>query len=256
VAISQNLKKNDMTDTQEIFFNQLFILAGKAVIGCMIIPILIAFIKKNCFNKPIKIFFIFCLLSIFVALFLQAFIWFVDNYTVFARPYLNKWNIHDTLFMGIFAYINHFALLGWYYVVSTKSEKLRQGIKWLSIFLFVTTLTNYLFIEGYNVYSSFNATASAVFCFVLPMIHLWFVFNTDSVVPISKNPYFWIDLGLVVPNLIGLFLHFAGSKIYGDDFILYVKISLGKYVFVVISQIFFAIAFYRARYTQFLPEKW
>jgi hypothetical protein len=126
----------------------------------------------------------------------------------------------------------------------------------VSLLLVVASLIDYFFITGFREYSFFQATTSAIFCFSLPLIHLWYVFKTDSDLSILKNTYFWFDVGLLIPNVIGLFLHFTGSKLYVTDVVLYFKLSIVKYYFVMLSQVLICIGFYYARYTKYLPEKW
>ena len=113
-------------------------------------------------------------------------------------------------------------------------------------------LINYLFIEGYLVYGVFNPTADAVFAFALPLIYLGYLYRLDTMVPLSKNPYFWISLGLVVPNLISLIFHFVGNKLLETDFILFAKLTIAKNGITVIGHILIAIGFYYARYVNFL----
>lgn len=222
----------------------------------MIFPIIVAVIYRNNWNLNLQKFLTFYIVSFAIHLFMQLFMWTVKNYRPYFVPYMDKWNIHDTNFISILSYLNNFALLGAFYAISFKSKRLSQSIKWLSITLFLSALINYLFIEGFRVYSSFNATASALYCFIIPLLHFWFVFRTYTKVPIYRNSYFWLGLGLIIPNAVGLFLHFTGNKLYTTDIVLYFKLSIAKYYFVILAQILIAIGFYYARQTKYLPEKW
>jgi hypothetical protein len=243
---------------EEIFnhYNELVKVYAIIVTATMVLPIIVALLYRTYWNKPLRRFFRFQVASFSVSLFMQLFIWTVGHYRPYFVPYMDKWNIHDTMFIGIFAYLSNFALLGAFYIVVFKSAKISIAVKWLSIILFCAALINYLFIEGIRVYSLFNATASALYCFIIPLLHFWFVFKTDTQVVIKHNSYFWLGLGLIIPNLIGLFLHFTGNKLNETDVVLYFKLSIAKYYFVMLSQIFIAIGFYYARYTKYLPEKW
>ncbi len=238
------------------YYNELVKHYAIIVTAIMILPIIVALFYKNYWNKPLRFFFRFQLASFCINLFMQLFIWTIGHYRPFFVPYMDKWDIHDTNFISILSYLNNFALLGAYYVIVIKSERLSKSIKWLSIALFIAALINYLFIEGFRVYSFFNATASALYCFIIPLLHFWFVFKTDTDVPIYRNSYFWLGLGLIIPNVIGLFLHFTGNKLYATDVVMYFKLSIVKYYFVMLAQVLIAIGFYYARYTKYLPEKW
>ena len=77
----------------------------------------------------------------------------------------------------------------------------------------------------------------------------------ESKVPLVKNTYFWISLGLIIPNLIGLFLHFTGKKIETTDKVLFVKLNMVHDLFQIVGFILIAVGFYYARYTKYLPQK-
>ena len=238
----------------ENYYNNLLILYGKIVAGFMLLPIFTSLFRRRNLNKNLKIFLTFCIIEILILLILQIINWATAKYSNFFIPILNKWNIHDTNFIAILAYLNHFGILGWYFYLVVPNEKVAKAVKLVSIFLFFAASINYLFIEGFREYGIFNPTASAIFCFTLPLVHLWYLFNEDTKVPITKNPYFWFSMGLLIPNMLGFFLHFAGEKIYGTDFILFCKVSIGKSFFSIIGQILLAIGFYYSRYTKYLPK--
>lgn len=146
--------------------------------------------------------------------------------------------------------------MGYYFKLVFEPSQLSQIVKWITIFLFVTVTINYLFIEGYKVYGVYNPLMNAFYSLIIPLIFMYILYNQlDSKVPITKNPYFWINLRFIIPNLIGLFLFFAGDKIYKTDFILFVKISIAKNGFFIIGHVFACIAFYYARYTKYLHQK-
>jgi hypothetical protein len=236
-----------------IFLEKLMIQLSKFTTAFMLLPIFCGFLKWKYLNRPLKIFLWYCIAKLFVNLLHQGFIWATGYFRDIAVPLLNKYNITDTSFMGIFAYLTNFAFLGWYFYKVIPHEKIAQGVRWLSTGLFVFAIIDYLFIENFRYYGVFNPTASAIFCFLLPLIHLWFLYREDSRVPLSKNPYFWIGMGLLMPNLVGCFLHFTGNALNIEDFPLFAKISIGKMFLDMIGQIFLAIGFNYARYSQFLP---
>jgi hypothetical protein len=239
---------------QEIYFNKLLLLSGKIGTLMILLPLFLALIKKTNLNKALKVFVLYCVFAFISGFLLQIFVWSVDNYTTFWKPYLDRWDIHDTNFLAIISYSNNFAILGMYFSKTIHNKKVVFAIISISILLFILAIVDYIFIEGFRQFTIFTSTASAIFCFVLPLIHFWYLFHEDSKIEINKNPYFWIALGLLIPNLIGLFIHFAGNKIYGTDFILYCKIAITRSIIGIVGQIFFAIGFYYARYTKYMPK--
>jgi hypothetical protein len=228
-------------------------LFAKIETAIMLVPITVAFYNRNYLNRPLKIFLWFCIAKFSVNFIHQSIIWIVTEYQDKWVPILNKWQITDTNFMGILAYLTNFGFLGWYFYQVIPHDKIAKGIRWLSMGLFIFAIIDYLFIEDFRAFGIFNPSASAIFCFILPLIHLWFLYREDSRVPLSKNPYFWISMGLLIPNLVGCFLHFVGNGIYDADFPLFTKITIGRSCLSMFGQILLAIGFNNARFAQFLP---
>ncbi len=235
------------------FLRKALVLAGKVSTGFMFIPILFALRRRKYLNKPLRIFLGYCISNTSINLLHQVFMWATGYFRAFFVPLLNKYHLTDTNFMGILAYANNFAFLGWYFYTVMPHEKTAKGIRWLSSGLFIAAIIDYLFIGDFRDYGVFTPAASATFCFVLPAIHLWFLYREDGKVPLSKNPYFWIAMGLFLPHLAGFFLYLMGDSIYKEDFPLFVKISIGKISLSIIGQVLLAIGFYYARYSKFLP---
>ncbi len=237
------------------FLKAILLESGQLATVFMLIPIIVVFIKWKYFNNILKIFFWYCVAKLSVSLLHQILIWATGYFIDIAVPLLNKWHITDTNFMGILSYLSNFALLGWYFYSVIPHKKIAEGMRWLSIGLFVAAIIDYLFIGDFRDYGVFCPATSSIFCFALPLIHFWFLYREETIVPLSKNPYFWISLGLLIPNLVGCFLHFTGDAIYSENFALFTKISIGKMVLEIIGQIFLAIGFYHARFSMFLPIK-
>lgn len=233
-----------------------FSLFGKITAATMIIPIIVASVYAKKINRPQRVFLYYLIAAFLVALFLQVFRWATGAYRAFWVPLLKEWNLHNTFFISIAAYSVNFLFLGWYFSCVFKSERTQKSIRIISIALFVFCIIHNFFLHDWRLHDSVVATASAIFCILLPLIHVGFVYRTLTEVTVQKNPYFWIDLGLIVPNTLGLFLHFAGDKLSETDMNLYFQISMAKFYFVILAQFFFAYNFYLARFTKYLPNKW
>jgi hypothetical protein len=109
-------------------------------------------------------------------------------------------------------------------------------------------------VEGHNVAGGFNSTVSALYCFLLPAAYMWYLYNQQSKVRLVENAYFWISLGLIVPNLLGLFLYFIGEVLYEENFNLYAQLFLTKSGIEIIAQGLTAIGFYHARKIKYIPS--
>lgn len=144
--------------------------------------------------------------------------------------------------------------MGWFFYLALGDSPIAKWIKYLSITLFLAALINYLFIEGYKVFGIFNPTADAVFSFAIPMFLMWHLYQTESKVPLNKNPYFWIYLRLIVPNLVGMFLYFSGDYLHKTNYDLYVIVVVIRNIFYFIGHLFAAYGFYLAKNIRFLKQ--
>ena len=235
--------------------NRLIVFLGKVATVAMILPIIVAIANFRYLNRPLKIIFWFSIFRLFVSLITQFIIWVVSTYQNYFVPILNRWDIHNMSFISILAHLNNFGLLGWYFSLIIEDKKIKYIIRLISVFLFITAIINYIFIEGYKSPNVFNSTSSNIFCFLLPLIHLWFLYGEDSKVPIAKNPYFWISLGLIIPNLTGLITSIIGKKLKQTDPALFFQVDIGYAVLQIFGYLLIAIGFYYARYTKYLPQK-
>jgi hypothetical protein len=233
--------------------NDIFILFSKITVMIMVIPIITAVINRKYLNKPLKIFLLYLIFALFFNLLEQFLVWYATKYIAVVRPYLDYWAIGDTSFLSILQYINDFVFLGLFYHIILGRNPYGKWVGWVSLMLLIACLTNYLFIEGYNVVGIFNPTADAIFIFSIAAFYLWHLYRTHLMLPLQKNPYFWISFGLIVPHVIGFFLSLVGDIASKEDFGLFVVMSVVRNCFLILAQVLFAIGFWQARYAQYLP---
>ncbi len=208
-------------------------------------------------NRLLKLFFWYCMVALLIAAMHILFIWATSSsgYYEYLRPLLKKWQIGDTNFMSILAYLNTYLILGRYFSEEIQEKKYQRQVLLLFSLIAVIGVIDYLFFTGFRNYGYFNPIASSSLAIVFSLISLRIIFQKDTLVPIAKNSYFWFALGILVYNSIGLFLRLAGNAIYGDDFILYYKVSMAKDLFFDIAQILIVIGFYRSRFVKYLDNQ-
>jgi hypothetical protein len=239
---------------QEKIYNELLIFYGRITFLTILIPIVVAIWYYKQLNKPLKIFFYFLVATLIIGLLEQVFIQ-VASYTKILTPFLKYFKIEDTNFYQIVYFLKNYIFLSWFFINSYSSSTLRIWVKYVSILLIFASLVNYFFIEGYHVYGHFNPAVNNLYCFLIPTILLWYVYNnTESKVPLSKNPFFWINLGYVVQNLFTLFFELVGDKLHQTDFILFCQLALGRNIIAFIGFVSCAVGFYYARYTKYMPK--
>lgn len=233
-------------------WNDLLLLFGKVTTIAMLIPVVVALSRKALHNRPLRVIFWYCLLSFLINAFEHTLIWAVNTYTSFFRPALDYWEIEYFFFLTILYYLKDFLLLGLFYSLIFPIQPFNRFILWSGRILALAATINYLFIDGYNVFGVFNPLTDAVFIVALPLLYLWFSQQQSLRIPLKKSPYFWISLGLLLPNLLSLFLYFTGDYIHRTAFILYAKFSTIKNAFEIAGQILIAIGFLHARYARFI----
>lgn len=235
------------------FYNNLFIISSKSVLISLMALVIIGITQQKYLNKPLKIIFAYKSLSLLFTIFLHGFVWFATRYYEKIKHLLDYFNIKNTNFLEILFYINDFIFLGWFYYLLLGKQPYGKWIRLISIGLLIATIVNYLFIEGHTVFGVFNPTADAIFVFSIAAFYLWYLYRSHLMLPLQKNPYFWISFGLIVPHVIGFFLFLVGDITYEEDFKLFVIMSIIKNCFLILAQVLFAIGFWRARYAQYLP---
>ncbi len=224
--------------------NKLLALSSELTSGFAFIVLIYTLATRKNWNLPIKTYWVFLLMSFLNNIIALLFIWSVNHYTSFFLPYLKCFHISDTNFLNILNELTNFIGLGFFFYYVLLKEKRSKWILWASLILSIAVVINYFFIQGYNMGGGFNSTASALYCVILPLIYMWIIFNQDSELPISKNPYFWVNLGLILPSTISLFLYFSGGIIHKFDFTLFVKLKITSNFIEIIAQFITAIGFY------------
>lgn len=224
---------------------------SRIVIAVMTIPIIAAIVNWKKLDKSLKVFFVFCLVTFLISLGETIFIWHARSHKEFWGPILEWWGIENTHFIQILAFLRDYLILGYFFKLILKPRPIANWVWVIALLLALTTTINYLFIEGYKNPGVFNPAADAIFCFSIPMVSLWYLYHSDTRIEIYKNPVFWISLGLILPNLMSLFLYFTSDYLQKNNYPLYVNLMLVKNFFEIIGIILLTIGFSHAYYMRF-----
>lgn len=239
---------------QEKYYNDFLTIFGQFTTATMYITLIVAIFKMRLFNKPLWIFFIYIIVTILANTLEQVFIWAVSTYTDFWLPYLRKFDIGDTNFLGIMSPLKNFLILGWFYRILLEANW-GKYIHYLGIFLAIFSIIDYIWITGYNTPGVLVPTISGFFIVLVPMLYLWQLYKRDNRISIYKIPYFWFSIALIVAHLLGLFFYFVSEKMYETDFILFVKFSIARNVVTILRYFVFAYGFWLVKYVRFLPKE-
>ncbi len=234
------------------YYNGILLISSRGVTIASILLLIYAFLKWKKFNTTLKIYGLFLLASFIFLLLEQIFFWSVNTYTETWRPILKAFNIKNTNFLRYPYQVNNFSLLSLFLYRTLKPRPVAVWIKYASILLLAAITINYFFIQGHNMAGGINSLLSALFCVMVPLVSMWYLYNSSSNVPLAHNPYFWINLGLIIPSLISLFLYFAGNDMFDERFTLYAQLTTAKNGIEIFAQILTAIGFYYARNAKYI----
>ncbi len=243
-----------MMTIEERFYNTCLMYSSIVVEIVLAITVLIAYKRKKYFNMPLTIFFYYLVAMLGTLLLMSLVTWASSTYQDYWAPILKRLGIDNTNFFAILGYCNTFILLGLYFSKVFPEVRFRAYILPLSWVLLAIASIDYFFVTGYNQYSSFSQTLVGFYILLMPMAHLWYLYRTSNKVPLNRNPYFWISMGLVLPSILSTWLELYGSKLYVANFILFCQVSFCSTFFYCAGQFLITVGFYYARYVQYLPQ--
>ena len=216
----------------------------------MILPIIVALRFRKHLNKPLYIMLGYFIMTFLINILEQLFIWSSGQYYQQLKPFLDYFAITNTHFLSIFYYLKDFLLLGWFF--SLVIPKAHTIIKSGSLLLALAVSINYFFIEGYQVFGVFNPNVNILYVLILPLWYLWASQKQTLRIPLQNNPYFWIAIGLFIPNLLALFLYFTGDYIYDTNFPLYAQLVSVKNTLEIIGFLMVCKGFSLSRFHRFI----
>ncbi len=226
---------------------------GQITIAFMIVPIIVAIIKRRYYNSILDAFLKYRILAFSFNLLEVGFIWVAYNHFEWIKDFVNYFGIQNTAFLAILYHSNDYIFLGWFFYLLFGRKPYGIWIWRIAMLLLVANVINYLFIEGYKTVGFFNPISDAIFVFGVAAFYLWHLYKSQLALPLTKNPYFWISFGLILPHLIGFFLFLVGDVAQKENFPFFVSLSIAKNCFLILAQVFYSIAFWRAQYARFIP---
>lgn len=230
----------------------LFLLVGQITIAMMVLPIIVAVWQYKFLNKPLKVFLYYRITELLLNLLEQVFIWFAIHDYDKIKGIVEWLGIGDTAFLAITYQLNNFAFLGWFYFLLLP-KKYGSWVKRIAIGLFFAVLINYLFIEGHREFGTFNPTATAIFTFGVAFFYLWYIYRAQLALPLTKNPYIWFSLALLIPYLVSFFFFLISDVSHKEDYLLFTIMAIVKDSFLIVGLILMAVGFWRARYARYIP---
>ena len=225
-------------------YNKMLILFDRISILFSLIPLMYIWKVYYTKDKAIKVFTYFILASILLHIIEHIHIWIVLTYD----PYweiMKKLNIRDTNFFNIFYRLNIYIFLGIFYEEIIVRRTIHQiSIIHICCILIIFSILIYFFVDGYNQFGTVNSIVSRSFQILFSLISINQIFKSKLNTSIWKNPYFLINLGILLPNSFTLLLSFLSDTFHKTNFILYVQSVIIRNVITLLGEIFFTMAFY------------
>ena len=233
------------------YYNEILTRFSNNGVWVLLVPIFVAILYRQQINRPLKLMVMYLLAMICSNLLTLFVIWFVGYYREFSIPYLKKFQITDTNFLGINSILIDYIFVGWIFSYALKAP-ISQWLKKVSWGLIPVAILVYFFVDGFRTYGTVNAIINRVYLVAVPALYFWHLFRSVPNLSLWRNSFFLFGLGLFVPSLIGLMMSFIGDKLNQTDYVAFVKVSIFRNVLTILAQFVFAFAFYQAKYVKFL----
>lgn len=91
--------------------------------------------------------------------------------------------------------IFEFVFIGWFYSQIIKTKKIQQRIKILNIILLLSSITNLIFLQGFDILNSYTLILGS--CISIYYIFEYFkeiIAHVENI-NLLRNPFFWISTG-------------------------------------------------------------
>lgn len=234
----------------EEHYNNLLIDFNKFSVMFLLLQIFVALWNWKYIGKPLKVYFYYTLMVVFIHLLEHIHIWVVMNYDPYWE-FMKSVNIGDTTFFNIFYRITIFYFLGKFYemLFDTQMGLITRKISVISISIVILI---FCFIDGYNQYGTINAIVTRIFSIVIAGLYLKQVFFKAPNLNLWKNPYFLISQSLIISNVLSMLFALIAEEIHYTNFVMYAQLSIGRNIINIVTELLVAYAFYQARYVKFL----
>lgn len=245
---------NELTEYEK-YFNQVLINFDGISLLFWLVPLPFILYYWNKLNRPLKLFGVYVFVLFFLHLAEQIHIWIVLK----NDPYwelMKKLHIKDTNFLNITYRLACFSLVGTFYN-TILPETIRQkitGIRFIFILCLLSVLI-YIFIDGYSHFGTINSLMSRWFQIILSLLCIRKISKSGLNQTIWKNSFFLISLGILIPNVVSLFISFLGSGLQQSNFVLYVKVIIFRNIVGFFGDILTVFAFVNYQSVRYFEKK-
>jgi hypothetical protein len=181
----------------------------------------------------------------------------VKEFSYFTQVYsfMDSLGIHDFNFISPFSYLIKFICLGLFFRDALVNKQWKQIFHYAVWILVVFELVQVFVFKSYQGYDSVSSTVKNIFLIGGSGLLLYRIYAYPNMsLPPSKNPYFWICLGLLLPALAELFLEFIFTKLNQTDLLSFYKLYLVRNSSQMIGFTLLIVGIWQTKYLKFLPK--
>lgn len=233
--------------------DQLYIFLGKVGLVIMVLPILAALLRYKFLTKALVVFMVYRIFAVLFNLLEQGFIWLATNRYDLIKSFVENFEIKDTSFLAILFQLNNFFFLGLFYALIL-SKSIGSIVRKGSYLFIIAVIINFIFIEGYHGFGKFNPNATTFFTIGIALLYLWYLYKASIVLPLKKNPYFWLSISLIFPYLISAIYFMVNDVSHEENYNLFITMSIVKNAFLMVGQIFMVIGFLYAQNAKYVEN--
>lgn len=242
--------------------SKLIIRSGKIVHTFILILLFYCYNNREVIQKYIPNFFKFCyLLAVFTIIEFMLFeVFFTTRYkwVDVILPFLqNHFGIQDFNFTAPLNYLIKFIFLSLFFRDLFQDSFKKRFFQYLMYALVVFELVMVFVFKSYQGYDSLSSTVKNVFILGSTGLFIYKLYRADSHgISLYKNPYFWLNLGFMLPALAEIFLEFIFTKLYQTDLLGFYKLYLVRNASQIVGFTLLIVGVWQAKYLRFLPKEY
>jgi len=154
-------------------------------------------------------------------------------------------------------YIVRFAFIGLFFRDLIKNQTWKISFKYIIFGLIIFQLIQIFVFRSYQGYDSLSSTIKNAFILLGTGLLLYQIYHNNQInMPLNKNLYLWICVGLLFSALSELFVEFVFTKLYETDSLKFYKVYLFRNASQIIGFILLIVGIQQAKYLRFLPKEY
>lgn len=191
--------------------------------------------------------------------------WFLHDVLLSAKyqfyktigPFLeNNFGIVGLEFTSPLSYLIKFILLSLLFKDAFEAKRYKIFFQYALWVLLLFELVQVFIFKSYQGYDSLSSTVKNFYILGGSGFLLFHIYKNKTIgLPLTKNSYFWICLGLILPVLTEILVEFIFSKLYRTDLSKFFEVYLYRNACEIVGFTLLIIGIWQAKYLRFLPRE-